>query len=320
MSDSFGATSLPPHVERALKKGRMLEWATLTWLVITVTLVIIVMGSSQAMKAAWMEDMLSFLPPIAFLLALRAARKEPDEEHRYGHHRAIGAGHLAASVALLGMGAFLVLDSGMTLIKREHPTIGTVQLFGTTIWQGWLMIAVMVVTSIPTVVLGRMKLGVSKDLHDKILFADADMNKADWQTAIGAILGIIGIGFGLWWADSVVAILIAASIIRDGVSNLGSALTGLMDRQARTHDDKEDLPLIGAVEQYFRSTDWAADSWVRMRDEGHVMHTEAFVIPKGEVSLARLTQARDDLRALDWKLHDTVVIPVEAFPRGEAED
>lgn len=46
-----------------------------------------------------------------------------------------------------------------------------------------------------------------------------------------------------------------------------------------------------------------------MRDEGHVMHTEAFVIPKREVTVAQLAQARDDLRALDWKLHDTVFEP-----------
>ncbi|HRL81685.1 MAG TPA: hypothetical protein PLK46_15340, partial [Propioniciclava sp.] len=32
-----------------------------------------------------------------------------------------------------------------------------------------------------------------EQLHDKVLYADADMNKADWLTAAGSIVGILGI-------------------------------------------------------------------------------------------------------------------------------
>ncbi len=30
-----------------------------------------------------------------------------------------------------------------------------------------------------------------------------EMNRADWLTAGAAILGVAGIGVGLWWADAV---------------------------------------------------------------------------------------------------------------------
>lgn len=46
-------------------------------LVVTIVLVAVVMGSSQAMRAAWIEDLLSLIPPIAFLIALRVARMAP---------------------------------------------------------------------------------------------------------------------------------------------------------------------------------------------------------------------------------------------------
>lgn len=101
---------------------------------------------------------------------------------------------------------FLVVDSGTGLLKAEHPPIGAVQLFGTTIWLGWLMIAVMAVTSVPPVILGRLKMRLAKDLHNKVLYADADMNKADWMTGAGSIVGIAGIGIGLWWADAAAAL------------------------------------------------------------------------------------------------------------------
>lgn len=66
--------------------------------------------------------------------------------------------------------------------------------------------------------LGRAKLPLSRELYNKILYADADMNKADWSTA-AAILGVIGIGLGFWWADLVAAGVIALDILKDGVTN-----------------------------------------------------------------------------------------------------
>lgn len=68
------------------------------------------------------------------------------------------------------------------------------------------MIAVMAVTSVPPVILGRLKMRLAKDLHNKVLYADADMNKADWMTGAGSIVGIAGIGIGLWWADAAAAL------------------------------------------------------------------------------------------------------------------
>ena len=47
-------------------------------MVTAVAVVMATMGSSQAMKAAWVEDMLALIPPLAFLIAVRRARKQPD--------------------------------------------------------------------------------------------------------------------------------------------------------------------------------------------------------------------------------------------------
>ena len=314
MSAQFGDTHLPDEQQKALKKAKRLQIISLVYLVTAVSVVAAVMGSSQAMKAAWIEDCLSFLPPIAFLLALRKVRQPPDQEHPYGYHRAVGAAHLAASMALLALGGFLVVESVLTLVRQEHPTIGTVELFGHTVWLGWIMMGALVYTGFPNVILGRMKLKLAEQLHDKVLYADADMNKADWSTAAGAIAGVLGIGLGLWWADSVVATLIAASIVKDGWSNISNALAGLLDRQARTYDDEKDHPAIDQVRRFFDGLPWVDDVQVRMRDEGHVFHTEVFVVPHGEPGLAVVEQARDRARELDWKLDDLQVVLVSALP------
>lgn len=268
------------------------------------------------MKAAWAEDMLSLVPPIAFLIAVHRARRPPSVRHPYGHHRSVGAGHLAAAVALLTMGVLLVYDSGSGLLKGGHPSIGSVHLFGQTVWSGWLMIAVLAYAGVGPVILGRLKLPLAEGLHDKVLHADADMNKADWMTSGSAIVGILGIGLGLWWADGAAAMVISLSILRDGIRQLTAATEDLLDSEARTFDDEDVHPVIDEVLRAARDEPWVGEAACRVRDQGHVFHAEVFVVPLGLPDVERLEALAEAITALDWKLDDVVVVPVSGLPEG----
>lgn len=307
---------MPKEVDQALRRATRLEWVTIGVLVVNVGIIFVVLGNSQAMKTAWIEDMLSFIPPIAFLVGARIAGRPATVDRPFGYHRAIGVGHLVAATALAGMGSYLVIDSALKLITGEHPTIGGITVFGQTFWLGWLMIAAMVLTSVPPVILGRMKLRLAQTLHNKVLFADADMNKADWMTGVAVIVGVTGIGFGLWWADAVAALIVAFSIVRDGFVNVRAAVRGLLDAKATTYDDAEPHPLLGQVGDYLASLDWAQDTGVRMRDEGQVFHVEAFFVPAigSPIKIDDLDKAKTGLKRLDWKINDVVVIPVPEIP------
>lgn len=311
-----GRTELTEDQVRTLRQAVRLEWLTIAVLAVTVTLVFAVMGSSQAMKAAGIEDLLSFFPPLVFLLAVRIVARPPNQRYPYGYHRSIGIAHLVAAVALTAMGAFLIVDSGSGLLRGEHPPIGSVHLFGQTFWLGWLMIAVMAVTGIPPVFLGKAKMKLARQLHNKVLYADADMNKADWMTSAGTIVGVLGIGLGFWWADAAAALFIAGSILRDGFANMRGAVTDLMDTRATTFDGRDPHPLEAELRNYLRGLPWVADAGTRFRDEGQVFHVEAFVVPHSgtELTLDRLNAARAGCVDLDWKLRDTVVIPVDVLP------
>jgi cation diffusion facilitator family transporter len=296
-----------------------LEWITIGVLVLIVAAVGLVAGQSQAMKTAWAEDLLSFLPPMAFLVAARVARRPPTPRHPYGYHRAVGVGHLVAAVALLGMGVTLVIDSGTALLTGDRPPIGVLVVLGTPVWAGWPMVAVMVVTSIPPVVLGRMKTKLAEELHDKVLYADADMNRADWMTGLATAAGVLGIGMGLWWADAVAALVVSTSIVRDGLGNLRGSVADLVDARATTYDDAAPHPLIQDVVTVLRQQAWVRDVGVRVRDEGHVFHVEAFVVPAAGVvpTLEQLAAARRRCADLDWKIEDVVLAPVAELPEDQ---
>src|SRR5690606_6162546 len=73
----FGSTELTGAQARTLARAVRLEKITLGVLAVTVAVVALVAGQSQAMKVAWIEDSLSFLPPLAFLVAVRVAGRRP---------------------------------------------------------------------------------------------------------------------------------------------------------------------------------------------------------------------------------------------------
>ncbi|GAA1134005.1 cation diffusion facilitator family transporter [Citricoccus alkalitolerans] len=312
----FGRTELPPEQQEAVKKAIRLEWITIGVLVVTVAAVAVVMGNSQAMKAAWIEDLLSFIPPIAFLIAVRIINHPPSRKRPYGTHRAVGVGHLVASVALLVMGGYLVVDSAIGLITAEHPPIGSFHLFGQTIWQGWFMIVIMLLSVPGPVILGRMKIKLAKELHNKVLYADADMNKADWQTGVATAVGVAGVGLGLWWFDAAAALFVGASILYDGIRNVTTAITDLTDTRARTIEGNEEHPVIYQSEDHANSKDWVRRAGARVRDQGHVFHMEMFVVPEPDSApeMERLQDLRDSLADLDWRLEDIVVVPVLELP------
>ena len=302
---------LPPDKERVHARAVRLERITIAYLASAIFVIYLTLGASQAMKTAWFEDILSLVPPIAFLIATRVRRRAPDRDHPYGWHRAMSIAYLVASIALFGMGAFLVFDAFTGLASFEHPSIGTVSLFEHEVWLGWLMIPAAAYSAFPAMMIGRMKLPLAKELHDKVLFADAKMNKADWLTGVAAILGVTGIAFGIWWADGLAAAVISGDILHDGIQNIRRAVADLMDASPVRVDASGREQLPSRIENEIKKLAWVREARVRMRDDGHVFFGEVFVVPRNEEGLTRrLEEARDLALALDWRIHDLVMMPV----------
>jgi divalent metal cation (Fe/Co/Zn/Cd) transporter len=308
---------LPPEQDTSMRRAIRLEWWSLGFQSSTVALMALVMGSSSAMRTAWMEDTLSLIPPIAFLICARVRRRPPDEAYPYGRHRVMSIAFLVAAVTLFGFGLSLLVGSVVTLLRGERPTLGYVWLGEHSIWEGWLMIAALLYSVVPPVVLGLRKLPLSRELHAKVLYADASMNKADWQTGLAAIAGVLGIGFGLWWADAVAAGAISWSVLADGVRSLRTVVADLMDHAPRAVDATEQFDVIDRVQRYFAALDWVRDHELRFREAGDVCVGEVFLWPKEDLpELPRLIEeATRGARALDWRLYD-VVVTVKDAPRS----
>jgi divalent metal cation (Fe/Co/Zn/Cd) transporter len=139
------------------------------------------------------------------------------------------------------------------------------------------------------------------------------------MTAGAAMVGIMGVGLGLWWADAVAAAIISLSVIRDGFGNLRDVITDLMDEAPKTTDHSDFDPLPDRLECFVRTLPWVCDAQVRLREEGHVLVGEVFVVPVDSTNLVeRLDEATRQCVAVDWRLHDIVLVPVSGLAAAAA--
>src|SRR4051812_48975926 len=267
------------HLADDLRRARRLEWWTIGYVCSCVALLGLTMGGSQALKTEMIEDALSLCAPVLFLIVDRISARPADETYPFGYERVSSAGYLGAALALLATGLFLFGDGGSKLIQAEHPAIGGIALFGTVVWIGWLGIAALLWCAIPAWLLGRRKRLLAEKINDKGLLADAQTNTANWQSAGAAIVGILGVAIGLWWADAAAALFISLEIIRSGWVEVRTALADIMDRRPQLFGKSEHDPLPGKLQSFIHEQDWIVDGLVRVREMGREFVAEALIVP-----------------------------------------
>jgi len=144
------------------ERMRRLAWASVLLLLVAGTLIFLTVGQSQAMKTAWVSDVLTAVPPAALLFAMRHELREPSKRYPYGYFRSVSIAFLVTASVLLVVGLYLLYDSLMKLVKQERPPIGTIELFGHQFWLGWAMIGTLAFSMSIGMLLGRLKKPVAE--------------------------------------------------------------------------------------------------------------------------------------------------------------
>lgn len=305
---------LPSDKEADLHRLVQLTWVNLAFRFSIVVVLFLVLGNSQAMRAAWLEDMLTLLPPIAFLVSMHFRDRPPDATFPYGYQRVTIIAFLCSAVVLALLGTYLIVDSTIKLLKAEHTTIGGIELFGETIWLGWLMVAGLTYSVIPPFVIGRIQQKWSKTVHEKTIHVDAMMSKADWMTGLAGVVGVLGVGMGFWWADAAAALVIGLDVAKDGFKNVKEATGDLMDRRPISLETGEVAGMEEKLERELEKLRWVQRAGVRLREEGHVLCGEAFVVPQSENNLTRhLQEASQLLQETDWRVQEVIVTSVDSL-------
>ena len=308
---------LPAQRRDDLARARRLEWINIGFTISIIIVMGLALGQSQAMKTAWIEDTLGLIPPIVFLVAMRFEMRKPSRNFQHGFDRVHSLGFLVAAVALAGVGLSLLWDAVSGLLHQERATVASVMLFGHPVWLGWVMIAAQAYSIIPPLIIGRLEMPLAERLQDEVLFTDAKMNKANWQTGAAGIAGIIGIGIGWWWADAAAAGLISIGIIADGWRALKVAVIELGDgvprRLGASDSDEEADLLIAELDRRFPG------GRVRLRETGRFIRAQVH-----DAHPPRETLDLDDVWPGDpersWRLTELSFAPSNPDRRSGSDD
>src|SRR5437763_560261 len=91
---------LPDDKQATMDRAKRIVWVSIVFLVSIIFAVALTAGASETMKAMWIEDTLSLVPSVSFLVGERYRKKSPDEAYPYGYRRAVSIGFLCGAVAL----------------------------------------------------------------------------------------------------------------------------------------------------------------------------------------------------------------------------
>jgi cation diffusion facilitator family transporter len=269
------------------------------------------LGQSQAMKTSWVSDVLSIVPPIGLLVAAKYELRQPTRRFPYGYTRAISIAFLLTASVLTLIGVMLLVDALMKLVEAQRPPIGTLVVAGHQLWAGWMMMLALAYSMGCGMLVGRLKKPLAAELHDKELDAESQMNGDEWLSEGVAIVGLLLVAFGWWWADSAAAAIVAVQIVRDGWYNVRQVIGDLMDEAPTImgRHDLEDLP--DRVRAAAERLDWVAAARVRLREHGRLIVGEIFVVPRDADDLVnRVERAVEQLEQIDWRLHMLTIMPV----------
>jgi cation diffusion facilitator family transporter len=183
-----------------------------------------------------MESLVNLVSACAALIALNVAARPADEDHPYGHEKAEYFSS-AFEGGMIFVAALAIAATAIERLLHEQP----LEDLG-------IGLSISAVATVINLVVARILLNAGRR-HDSIaLEADAHHLMADVWTSIGVLIGVGAVAVTGWqWLDPVVALLVAANILRTGSSLIRRSALGLMDTALAPDEQRT---VVDVLERY----------------------------------------------------------------------
>lgn len=178
----------------------------------------LVTGSVGILSDA-LESLVNLAAALMALAMLTVASRAPDEMHAFGYGK--------AEYFSSGVEGALILLAAASIVWTALPRLASPQ----PLEQVGIGVAVSVIASAINFGVARSLLRAGKAYRSITLEADAHHLITDVWTSAGIITGILAVHFTGWQRlDPIIAIVVAANIVRIGAQLLRRSVLGLMDR------------------------------------------------------------------------------------------
>ena len=207
-----------------MDRAKQLRTATYASVATAVLLVSMKLGAwlmtgSVSILASLMDSLMDSAASALNLIAVRYSLVPADEEHRFGHGKAEPLAGVAQAAFIGGSAVFLTLHA----VERLR--------FPRAVEEVRIGIAVMVVSIVLTALLLLIQRRAIQQTQSTAIRADALHYATDLLTNLSVIIALLLTNYGWAWADSVMAISVAAYIFYSAGRIGYEAVQQLLDRE-----------------------------------------------------------------------------------------
>ncbi|HZU70081.1 MAG TPA: cation transporter [Ktedonobacteraceae bacterium] len=197
-----------------VRLGTWIELISLSWMVIEAGIAITAgfLAHSVSLEGFGLDSIIELIAGSVLLWRLLV-------EQRGGSTEAIEHAERRAAwitaFSLFGLGLYIVASSAFALFTQSRPQVSW--------WGTGLAIAAAIIMPL----LWQGKLRVAKHIHSPALKGDAMCSITCAYMSFTLLAGLLlNALFGLWWADSLAALVLVYFIVREGREALHEARTG----------------------------------------------------------------------------------------------
>lgn len=295
---------MSPYVEKNIEAFDQIIKVTWLGIYINLTLVIakIITGfavSSMAMIADGFHSLSDLITDFAIILGVKISKKEPDEDHPYGHGWAENFITFFTAVPLAAAGGYMVLKAVHSIADHKISQIG---------------IPVLVVAVI-AIILKEYSFVITKKIAIKLsssmLYANAWDHRSDALSSLAVAIGAISSMLGLAYADQIAAIIVGLMIVFVAIKILKDSI-GQFTARAADGKTNEQITKIIASQSQIRK--WHK---LRTRIVGRELFMDLHILVDPTLSI---TEAHNIAETLENELHSQITQPVNITVHIEPDE
>ena len=259
-----------------------------------------IISGSTAMLADGIHSFTDGSGNIVALIAMKAARKPPDDDHPYGHHKYESFASAAIGL-MLCFAAFKVVSgsvSALTAFARSgiHPRVEVTST----------SFAVMLITLGINLFVVWFETRRGNELGSDVLQADAKHTLSDVWVTLGVLASLILVKAGVPIADPIVGLFVAFAIVWAAIEVFKGAHTTFSDQQRL--NPREVMKRVVA----FEGVEGCHN--IRSRGTGAIIHMDMSILVDPSITVDKGHAIARDLEAWLCRQYDglaDVVIHVE---------
>jgi cation diffusion facilitator family transporter len=254
-----------------------------------------------------MESVVNLVAAIVALVTLHVARKDPDQDHAYGHTKAeYFSSALEGALILVAAGSIVLTALPRLISPQPLERIG---------WGLAVAAAATVVNLVVSLVLTR-----AGRAHRSItLEADGRHLMTDVVTSIGVLTGVFAVTTTGWERlDPIIALVIAVNIVWTGIHLLRESMLGLLD----TAIPETEMATVTAVLDRYRGTMPVQMHALRTRRAGARRFVSMHILVPGSWTVAQGHNLAEQIEhdILDRLPQATVFTHIEPVEQPESWD